>query len=53
MNQDSYSCLKINSGELKRRDSKGEKKPIPSFRSFSLISSSREIDTEKDNAHKN
>jgi hypothetical protein len=45
MNLDTYSsCLRISSGELKRRDSKGEKKPVPSLRSLSLISSSRELD---------
>jgi hypothetical protein len=33
-------------GDLKRRESKGEKKPQSSMKSLSLISSSREIDVE-------
>jgi hypothetical protein len=45
MNQSRYSG-NTQEGGLKRRDSKGEKKPIPSLRSISLFSSSQNIEAD-------
>ena len=54
MNQANYaSCLNLQESSLRRRDSKGEKKPLSSLRSLSLISSSRDIDPDHLNPSNN